>query len=352
MGYFRLYPGQLFVFLTGPPAVKKSTAIEIASRFLSEFKDISITSGKLSTQGLIDVLESQPILNGSQLQHSDSITFIKAGELANFIPKQSYIEEIIPFLTDAYDAREGEWVYRTRSTGETTIRNVLVTFLAGTTPDWLFNNIPESAWGGGFMSRVLMVHQPDCDRINPIPVISAKAKRLKVEIITEMFWLANRLNGQFVWTTQARRWYDVWYRHFKGNQPRDLVNTMGHYLARKPVNLLKIAMIVAILQTRALVLTQKALETAEKLFIELEIFLPDLLDKKTVSNPIAEQCQNVLDFMRGKSTVSRGDLLKGLWRKGLNAAAIDLVLDTLLQAELVEVFQVGNRLFYRLHQPK
>jgi hypothetical protein len=354
MGFFRLYPGQLFVFLVGPPAVKKSTAIEIATNlFLPSFPEMHITSGKLSTQALIDSLESRPIMNGTTLTTSDSITLIKSGELANFIPKQSYIEEIIPFLTDAFDARDEEWTYSTRSAGSITLKNTLITFLAGTTSDWLFSNIPESAWGGGFMSRIILVNQPDCDRENAIPSISLKGRRLKLEILTETIYLMNRLKGEFFWSKEGRQWYTEWYSQFKRNQPKNASNALTHYYARKPIHLLKIGMTIAIMQNRSLFLTQKALETAEELFVALEIFLPDLLERRIVANPIAEQCQNVLDFLRGKGgTVTKSDLLRGLWRSGLNSSALDLVLDTLLQADLVELIASGKNYYYRLQRKR
>lgn len=350
MGYFRLYPGQTYTFLVGPPAIKKSSAIKVATGFLKDMGGVRFSAGKLSVQALINSMESQPVINGTQITHSDSTIFIKASELSVFIPKQSYVEEIIPFLTDAFDA-EDTFEYDTIARGKVTLRNVLVTFLAGSTADWLFNNIPDSAWGGGFMSRVLLIHVTSCSRENAIPTISPGLRRLHQEILAELIVLGNELQGEFLWTKEARAWYTAWYSRFKKFSAQNIGNTISAYYARKPIHLLKIAMALAITQNRALVMTQHTLESAELMFEEMEVELPGLLDKKVIPNVMAEQCQKVLDLITSKGQVGgvkRSEILKALWRHGLNASATDLVLDTLLQAELVEIQLIGKAQYYRL----
>lgn len=344
-GHTKIYPGQIFTFLVGPPANRKSTAVNIAAGLLRQVPSVHFIAGKLSAQSLYDEMEMGMVDNGKgKMTQADSVVYISASELSAFLPKQNYVEELIPTLTKFIDAEEGLHEYKTRSHGSTIVKNPLVTMLGASTPDWLYKNIPENAWGGGFMSRVFLVYQRGTDRIFPNPRRTPIQDRLEKELVAELF-LFSELKGPAILTKEAEQWYIDWYIKSRKNPAVFGSGQMSGYLGRRPDHLLRISMVLSG-TARKTIITKRVLILADSLLGDFEKYLPELLGQKTTS-AMGEQHQCIVDYLKGKTYATRTDILRRVWRIGVNAQMLDVYLETLLQAGEIETVTLSGKEYYR-----
>jgi hypothetical protein len=184
-----------------------------------------------------------------------------AKELAVLLGKQRYNEGLISMLTDLFDSPD-DWASRTKGQGEVTLKNVTLTSLWASTPDWLITAIPQDAFGGGFMSRLLLIVQQSTDRCFPIPEPPSDSSHL-VEGIQRI----KGLKGEMKLTPQARLWYDQWYAASRKDVPED--EKMAGYHERKPDHLLRLGMSHALAEM-SLELTEERLVRSSRILHFLE----------------------------------------------------------------------------------
>jgi hypothetical protein len=98
-GYFTTYPGQMLTFLVGPPATRKSTAIDIATELLRELPDVNIIANKLSAPILLDSLDRGMVIDPKDGtgKPADSIGFVSASELSVFYQRSPTSKRLFPY---------------------------------------------------------------------------------------------------------------------------------------------------------------------------------------------------------------------------------------------------------------
>jgi len=336
-GHFVNYPGQIMVVLVGPSGSKKSTATQIAKSLLEKLPDVNIVANKLSAQSLIDSLDRGFVANGAgKLVRAESIGFIYAPELSSFIPRQQYVEELIPLITDFSDVWDSDtpWRYKTRGKGEIELKRPMLGFLGASTPDWIASNIPEEAHGGGFMSRFFWVFQNSSDRVFPFPETNPGMVRVKNELLAELLWIAENVKGGFVWTKDAREWWEKFYLNWKKLPQTRMSGLIGGYFSRRPEHTLRVAMCLEIANTRKTEITVPALESANVALALLEQQLPNAFAYKKLS-PAGQNVQYISDILATHGKLSRRDLLR---KSHLTLAELSSALETLKNAGICEEF--------------
>lgn len=254
--------GQMFAnfytLLVGPAGrVKKSTAIMKAQEIIQDYVDYIPNEaiqfqkrtpcllGKTSEASLYMVMENQKKtvlddVGNSITVESDGKIFACINELATFLSKASYSSGIVEKLTDMYDCKSKD-SEATRSRGMNTLTNIYATFLGGVTPEGLKDSIPESAFGGGFMSRLTTVYckRPTRRFPKPIKLVGVpSAEDLKIRLA----WLAVRARGEYDLSESAYKYYADWYYKWDDEQeanPDD--RSLSH---RQDVITLKLATIL------------------------------------------------------------------------------------------------------------
>ena len=306
--------GNMYVLLVGPPAVKKSTSINIMSRLLSSATSIKFapddTSGK--RQGLIKEMEGidtddeEEQLNGeihaainavdfeNQLgkiniqipDHRDKHTlYVTASEFNTFIGHNQL--DMITFLTKMYD---GE-AYRYRIKNERSIlSDPLINLLAGTTPTNIASALPPESVGQGFTSRIILVFGNKKHRSIPRP--SPLSASLGQEIEETFNWINYNLEGPMEETDKASKYLDELYEDLpKFNDPRFV-----YYTERRHIHLIKLSMCMAAAR-RTNKIEYEDVDAAISLLKATEISMPDALGEFGLS-PLSAAKQKMVEFIR------------------------------------------------------
>lgn len=155
----RIYP-MLNLVLVGPSGLGKTEAIMYAQNLLigriPEATRPMMVEGEATRQKLHDDLAQKP--------HA----IVVAEEMASFFNKQKYMEPMVPYVTELLNYKD-RVERRTKQGDVIVVERPAVTFMCGTTPDWLQKMLPDSAIGGGFLPRFLMAYEEHKRKFVPIP---------------------------------------------------------------------------------------------------------------------------------------------------------------------------------------
>lgn len=261
--YYKIFPN-LFVVLVAPAGrCRRSVATSIGMRILREANVTCVLSEKITPEGLAVALHN--VGEGGKVPCA---IHIHASELSVFLGRQQYNEGLIALLTTLYDSPE-TWEYVTRTKSEVRLERVYLTMLGATAPDWLADSIPPVAFGGGFLSRTLVVAAAATDRVFPFPV--PQDPSLSQQLVTRLRGIAQR-SGGFRFTPAAKKWYEEWYDRSRARQLDG--SFISGYYERKQDHIIRVASILILSQEEDLLYTPEVLERALKALEDLEPNLP------------------------------------------------------------------------------
>lgn len=147
--FFTIYP-MLNILCIGPSGVGKTAALEYMAlpliRAMPEEFRPQLIEGKLTPQKLFEDLVAAP--------HA----VLYAEELAALFTKEKYMESMIPAVTKLLNYLE-VLEERTKSGGTIKIEKPSVIVAGGSTPEWLQDQLPDSATSGGFLARFLICYE-------------------------------------------------------------------------------------------------------------------------------------------------------------------------------------------------
>lgn len=263
-----IYPN-LYVFLVGHPGTGKTRTINLAKRYLNELPEAHIAPTSLTFASLVDCLTRHKrtmILHPNPPMEYNS-TFIAADELGTFIHK--YDKEMADGLSAFYDPvpygherRGGDIKIK--------IKSPQVNMLCGSTPSNLMETLPESSWGQGFTSRIIMVFSDE--RI--VGDDFAKISRELSANLTHDLGLINTIYGEFEVTPDYKNLVNIWRK--QGENPKPDHPRLLHYNARRRVNLYKLSMVSCVDRSSVLLLTRDDFNRAAGWLHEAEAYMPDI----------------------------------------------------------------------------
>jgi hypothetical protein len=251
-----VYPN-FYVLLVAPPKVcAKSTSISFASKLLLEYPSLlggvlryrklpNIVSTRATPESLSDALLPQEFkyIEGTEIKtyRKGSELTIMAGEASTFLGKQKYNVGLIDRLVHLYDSSDMDQD-RTRKTGVQVFENTYVTLIGATTPEGVRQSIPEEAFEGGFMSRLIVVYQNHATRAFPFPRMVGPGKK---ELTERLAWIAENVQGAYVLEPEAIDLHKDWYMEFhKGLELREGTERNKAMYHRFDIHLLKLALIL------------------------------------------------------------------------------------------------------------
>jgi hypothetical protein len=265
----------LYIMICAPAgAVKKNTAIDLAVDLLDYLDDdvreiandpniegmkrINPFVSKASPEALITAMApgaqratefvfTDPNGNPIYGADGDPLKYYPRSEIAicqhemiSFVGKSSYMESLIPFLLNVYDAPL-RWSNNTQVRGKEELREVLVNFIGGITPAALKLTLPEAATADGFLSRCLVVYQSHTEREYFRPVIPDGAPS-KDELRKRLAWIAANTFGEWDFAPDAEDWARSWYHRYK--QQLNVDGLLMGINSRKDTILYRVALLI------------------------------------------------------------------------------------------------------------
>ena len=332
LGY--IYPN-IYTTLVGDSGTShKSTAIGLASRTLSaiEFQRSCRLPNKVTAEKLLQMLS---------LYYEKARTatgYIIGSELVSLLGKSKFDPSLIHILTDLYDSPDF-WSSGTLYRGVECLQKVCLSFLGGTTEEWLKGCLPEESLGGGFFARFNWVNRKPTGILiaNPEDFMTPQKEQCYENCIHDLRVIST-LKGSFTWDTKAKSLYTTWYEDY--NRTGDCPHFMKGYFGRKGTTVLKIAMISSASVSNSRVLSERDIFFAIQLLNSNEAELRALVmvmgqTEEGVRNEKLEKI--VKNFCLGKGEpISHSNLLRRV-QYCMNAEQMSKVIDTLEQAGKIQV---------------
>lgn len=303
----KLFPNIWVILLAPPGRGHKTSTINAALNCLYQAcPEVRILADKLTPESLVKSL-SDPCTPGEKIRIGprDATGIIKAPELSVFFGKAQYNQGLVSLITDLYDFRE-EWAVETIMRGRNTLKNICISILGGSTPDWLQKMLPEDAFTGGFMSRFVLVEMPPTYfKRKAFP--EKKVQQGWDELVEELREKQG-LHGEMSWTHQCAQYYQAYYENLKpsGDVQKDA------YQEREAEQILRITMLLALSENR-MHIEEGDFKLAQKIVGVLMKETDPRIERLT-TNPRMSLVQDIQDLLRQFGKIKEDELLRKVYR--------------------------------------
>lgn len=265
-GHLTIYPN-MYVFLVGLPATRKSTAISIAEKvlrlsdydyfafsrssrekFLMDFEEGFNNRNELGDVDMVKVLDNpyKPDLAAC------SECYICIDEFIDFIKMNN--SDFLTLLTTLYDNRDIPYRERLKNSKSVSIHKPTINILAGLTPTSLSMVMPPEMIGLGYTSRLIMVHSGKTSRRVTFP----KQPDPKLEkVLVDKLRRISKFHGTMEYAKDAEVLLDKIYQNYIPLAD----SRLQHYCSRRFIHLLKLCMIFAAMR-ESLIITAEIVEEA------------------------------------------------------------------------------------------
>lgn len=317
----------------GPPVI----AAGILAKSIPDINFIDRTSSERLPHDL--AFRIQNIGGQTTKVPSDAIGFLCAEELVTVLDDKSYNVDIIKFLIDWWDC-PAQRATKTHKHGVIDLKNIHISLLGGTTPDWLQGALSHMVAGGGMLSRtVFVVEDRTAKRLSWPEAVDPTCEQRLMQQLAHI----DTLTGDFIVTPDALAWNEKWYQGF-----RDFLEAnenLASALERKQSHIIKLAMILAVSGGMAFEITPDLLEQARVIVDALDKNMPEAT-KMLEATTDGREILRVLEHIRkAGGDISHSDLLRKNSPYGVNRDKLRMIIDTLEETKEVEMYydKTGNR---------
>lgn len=259
-GHFIAHSNMYIVLVSPPGRSKKGTAMKIGKGILKGIDDYAQEIHFSTQASSVAALVSQ--MSKIENKAHQSLTSI-SWELGSLLGSKT--DEMTMFLTDIFDC-EPDWDKQTIGRGLEKISAPWLNLLAGTTPQWMGDNLSRTALEGGFVGRTVFVYE-DSRRLISFRPYSEDELLLKRELIHDLAHIAGKA-GQFVFSPEGQEFWDDWYED--ESRLNDIDYRLSGYYERKPIQVLKLAMVYSLSVKDELIITPDDLGRALDTLAEIE----------------------------------------------------------------------------------
>lgn len=322
-GDMKLYPN-LYVVLVGPSAIGKGIALGAGRELLTVALQgaISVCAQKITTEALINFLLK--VYENPKIKRCE--TFICVPEFATFIGKCKNDPTLLHTLTHYYDSLERD-EYTTLARGVETLHEICINMLAGSTPEWIKNSLPEDAIGGGFLSRLILVNRFDGIRRKPFHTMLPEELECKDNCREDLIQI-NRLSGEFMWDKLAMDYFSEWYCNALDEEREQASSNMEGYYGRKAAFVQKIAMISSAMYSDNRMIQMEDLNFALRMLKDNEKYA-ELVVRNMAQSEEGAKLDKVRMIIKQHGSVRKSELLHRVAYLGLFANQLNEVLTAL-----------------------
>ena len=309
MKRFNWYPSFYLILVAPPGVIAKSTSIDIAMDLLKQVPGIKFGPNAITWQALVTAFaaSSEAFEYRGEWVPMSPLTLV-ASELGSLLNLQD--KEMINLLIELWDGKRS-YEKITKMSGNDVVDAPWINMLAGTTPHWIADNMPQAMIGGGLASRCLFVYGDTKERYIAYvdEQVSSNDEALRVSLIEDLEQIS-MLTGEFKITPEARAWGIAWYKSFwEGASLRMDDQMMEGYAARKQTHMHKIAMILSASRSADLTIQMEDLQLANTMLEDLENDMPRVFSRIGRSDD-SLQAERFIDFVTRKGSVPYHDAYK------------------------------------------
>lgn len=347
------YPNLFVVLVAGSARCRKSTAINMARKMITEISPaVNIFSQKMTPEAFIVALSDCGISvkQSGKIINKASEGIVIADELSTLVDKKSFESGMISFLTTLWDNHD-HFEYTTLKHGKLIVPRSCISILGGSTEAWIKESVPRSAIGGGFTSRVIFVYRAKPSKFVPIPICTDENMKRYCDILTDLN-AVRQLSGSFEMTKEASDFYCVEYERWFTNNLMERDSRLAGYVGRRMDMLIKLSMIVSASYSNSMKIELQDLRIAKDWLMKTEETMEKVMNAITTGE-VGQMTQEVLAIIKMWGVCSRRRLLQRV-SHCLTANTLEVVLETLEQAGYIEVevdAARGGRTYRYVAQP-
>lgn len=337
-----LFPN-LYVLLVAAPGIGKDQAIEPTLDLWAGTKKFHISPTDISGAALVDILrESDRKLQvGGHLMNFHSL-LIGAPELG--VLMSAHDLQFLAKLNNIYDNPK---FFRERKRGigkEIQIEKPQLNILAGAQPGFMASVLPEEAWSMGFTSRLIMIYAgsgPSNEIFGAMPDKS-KPRTALVKMLSD----CGNMVGQFEWAPEVVALMENWRK--AGYTPRPKHSKLQHYIPRRPLHVMKLAMVAAVSRTQRLKIEVCDFNRARDWLIGAENLMPDIF-REMVQKSDTQIIQELHFFMwqayaKGAKKPIHESMVFHFLQQRVPSEKIDRIVDIACKSNII-VRQAGFPLY-------
>lgn len=242
----------LYVLLVGDPAMRKSSAMNIAKNVVRAAGICPVAATQITKEALTQKMSStvdgtpkknpfigQHFFGEAKTEYNQYAIF--ATELVEFIAVNP--QGFLDFLTTVWD--EAILEVDTKNKGQDYIIGPYITLLGCLTPEKMKGYLKMSILTGGFARRTALVFSGHKDVI-PIPEFTDSQRDAQARCVEYGKSLQSQ-HGQFDWTPELKTFYTDWYVE-NARTLTDRVPTVRSWFESKAEMLFKVSMLVSLAQ--------------------------------------------------------------------------------------------------------
>lgn len=313
LGTWDCYP-HCYIMLVGPPGFRKNTSMGSAIELLQELSNSDIITKApafITKESLLD----------SIFKSKDSSIYLTVEEFGDLLLKSG--PEMYEFLTSMFDAKKSV-EQKTLSRSYESAEKPCLCLLAGTTPQWIAEKMPESVIGGGLASRIIFIfEEKEPGSKIFFNGVSDTFTQLKKDLVSDLAHIANNLEGEFTVPQDVRDWMEKWNEEGRSKAKKN--PKLSGYYARKVTHILKIAQLFHLSYSDDLSLNLTDIQSAIGIVESTEKNLPRVF-AGVGKNIYSLDSRDIIKFIADNPRITRDRLL----REFSTVATVD-VLDRLVQ---------------------
>jgi len=297
------YPSFYIIFVAPPGIVAKSTTIDIATDLLRQLPHIKFGPNSITWQALVTAFsEASEEFEFAAEWHPMSPLTLVASELGSLVNPQD--RDMVNLLIEMWDGKKS-YNKITKTSGKDAINAPWINIMAGTTPHWVADNMPQAMIGGGLSSRCVFIYADQKERYIAFveDMVGKEDAKLRLALIEDLDRISS-MAGPFVIDKAAKDWEKVRYELFwKDAASRMDDQMLEGYAARKQTHLFKVAMVLSAAQNDARVITLDHLQLAETMLNDLEKDMHKVFSRIGRTED-SMQAERFIEYVKRKGAVS------------------------------------------------
>lgn len=319
----KLYPNFYVVLIGRSGKARKTTAMRFAKDLLFEInEEIMVITGVPSGESIVRILDKKNKI-ALVYQEEFSVILKKASQEANCV---------IPRLTEIYDVPDK--IENPTKDAPACAENFLLSFVAGSTREWLLSSLNVKDIHGGFANRfAFVVGKPKPPIPLPVRYDQTRWDSLVEKILAIDTTLKFDGNHCFELDDEAKKlWCEYYAQTYNKIWPSAEMSLLAE---RLPEKVFKVALVYAVLDNKKNISVEN-LRLAVKVGDHLEKCIEYLFSSVGVSESVKDE-QKILNIIKEQGEVGQSDLSQH-FGSSMPTEKLKRIIDNLVAMQRIEVF--------------